>query len=82
MKKLELIKTGVSIIVSVGVGAVVSNVIKTTTPDTTGTIKKVCIGIGSFVLSSMITDQATTYTETKIDETVDQMKEMVESIQN
>lgn len=82
MKKLELIKTGVGIIVSVGVGGIVSNAIKSTTPDTAGTIKKVCIGIGSFVISSMLTDEATKYTDKKIDETVNQIKETIESVES
>lgn len=81
MKKLELIKTGVSIIVSVGVGAIVSNTIKSTTPDTAGTIKKVCIGIGGFVLSSMLTDEATKYTDKKIDNTVKEIQETVNGVQ-
>ena len=77
MKKIEILKASVGIIVSVGVGAIVGNGIKSTTPDSVGTIKKVCIGIGAMVLSSMIGDQATKYTETKIDNAVKTIETVV-----
>ena len=74
MKGLELIKTVSGVLVSIGVGGIVSNVIRVTTPDSAGTIKKICIGIGSFVISSMIVDEATSYTEKKIDQTADKFR--------
>ncbi|MCX7817549.1 MAG: hypothetical protein N2317_08610 [Syntrophales bacterium] len=82
MSKLELLKKAAGIVVSVGVGAIVGNAITSTTPDTAGTIKKVCIGIGAFVLSSMITDKVSEYAENKIDEAVAQIKgAAVESVE-
>ena len=77
MKKIELVKTAAGIIVSVGVSAIVGNTIKYTTPDTAGTIKKVCIGIGSFVLSSMVVDSASEYAGKKIDKAVNEFKGMM-----
>ena len=77
MKKLDMVKKVGGLIVSVGVGAIVTNIVKSTTPTSVGTIKKVCILVGSFVLSGMISDKAVTYTEQTIDNTVVEIKKMV-----
>ncbi len=77
MKKIEMLKAAGEIIISVGVGAIVGNVIKSTTPIGTGPVKKLCILVGSFVLCNMVGDQAIDYTEKKIDEAVEQVKQMV-----
>lgn len=79
MEKTEVLKTVkqvVTIVVSVGVGAIVSNAIKHTSPPDMSTIKKLCVGAGGLVLGSMVSDKATEYTDQKIDETAEQMKEM------
>ena len=77
MKKLEMVKTAGSIIISVGVGAIVGNAVKCTTPFPVGAIKKFCIVVGSFVLSNMVGDKAVEYAEEKVDGAVDQIKQMV-----
>lgn len=79
MKKLEMIKAAGEIVVSVGVGLIVGNAIKSTTPNNMGLIKKICIGVGSFILTSMVGDCATKYAEQKFDEAVDQVKEMIKT---
>jgi hypothetical protein len=66
MNKLEMIKGVVTLIVSVGVGGAVGNVIKNTTPVTVGAVKKLCIGVGAVVLSNMVGDKAVEYVEEKI----------------
>lgn len=68
MKKLEIVKAATQIVVSVGVGSIVGNAIKFTSPASTNLIKKVCIGIGSVVLSNMVSDKAVSYSDQKIDE--------------
>lgn len=77
MTKIEMIKKVGTLVVSVGVGAIVGNAIKATTPSSINTINKVCIGIGGFVLTSMVCGMATKYTEAQIDETVNEIKKMV-----
>lgn len=80
MKKIDKIKTVkvvAGIVVSIGVGAIVGNAIKATTPANVSTIKKVCISVGAFVLSGIITDKAVSYTETKITEAIESVKKMV-----
>lgn len=75
MKKLEIIKTAVSIGASVGVGAIVGNVVKSTTPSDVKKITKLLIGFGSLVLTGLASDMASKYTEDTIDETVAAVKE-------
>lgn len=77
MTKLEMIKAAGEIVVSVGVGAIVGNAVAFTTPTNINLLKKVCIGVGSFVLSSMTSDKATEYTEEKINYAAEKLKEMV-----
>lgn len=79
MKKIDMLKAAGAIVISVGVGAIVGNVIKCTTPSTTGPIKRLCILIGSIVLCNMVGDQAVDYSEKKVDEAVTQIKSMVEN---
>lgn len=78
MKKIEILKTVGGIIVSVGVATIVGNAIKCTTPPSMGTIKKVCIAVGTLVLTSMAGDRAVEYTEHKIDSAVVYVKSMIE----
>lgn len=74
MNPLSLVKTVVEITVSVGVGAVVGNAIKASTPAGIHVVKRVAIGVGGFVLSSMVGDMATKYATETIDETASKIK--------
>ncbi|MDF2800183.1 MAG: hypothetical protein K0S61_86 [Anaerocolumna sp.] len=76
------IKAVSNIIVSVGVGAIVKNAIKYTTPGPLKLATKVCMGIGGFVLTSMISEAATKYTESKIDEVVEDVQNIRNIIEN
>ena len=77
MKKIDMIKKIGTLVVSVGVGAIVGNAIKATTPSSINTINRVCIGIGAFVLTGMVSGMAAKYTEEQINETVNEIKKMV-----
>lgn len=79
MKKVEILKTAVKIIIPVGVGAIVKNGINATSPSSVSGIKNLCIGIGAFVLSNMVSDKAVDYAEEKIDEGIKSIKEMIEN---
>ena len=74
MNPLNLIKSVVEIVVSVGVGSIVGNAIKQTTPANAHIVKRISVGIGGFVLSSMVSHHATNYTSKTIDETVEKIK--------
>jgi uncharacterized membrane protein YeiH len=78
MKKIEMVKTVVGVIVSIGVGAIVNNVVKSTTPFKVKTVTKICTAIGGFVLASIISDKAVDYSEKIIDKTVDAVKKVTD----
>lgn len=66
----------ISSVVSSGVGAVVGNAIKASTPANATTLKKVTIGVGGLVLSSMVGQQAVRHTGEQIDQTMHQISEL------
>ncbi len=76
MTKKEILKTGAKLIVSFGVGCIVTNAVAFTTPVLAlGLVKRAAIGVGSFVMSSMVSDKAADYTDEKIDEIESAVKE-------
>ena len=77
MTKIERVKLVSGLVISIGVGAIVNNAIKCTTPESIRGIKKICVFVGAIALGSMLSDAATTHADKKIDKTVDQIKEMV-----
>ena len=78
MTKLEIVKGATKFVVSIGVGAIMTNAVAFTTPVlAVGVLKKAAIGVGSFVLSAMVSDKACEYTDEKIDEAVKELKELV-----
>lgn len=74
MKKLDILKSASGLIVSAGAGAIVGNAIKMTTPADAKIMNKICIGVGGFVLSSMVGDLASKYTADSIDDAAENLK--------
>lgn len=79
MTNIDMIKKVGGIVISVGVGAIVGNAIKSTTPSTMNMVTKICVGVGAFILTGMASDGAVKYAEGKFDETINQIKNMVEN---
>lgn len=77
MNKLEILKGGAEILVSIGVGSIVGNAIKITTDPEAGRIKKLAIGIGGFVLSQMVSDKAGEYATQKIDSAAEKVSKLI-----
>lgn len=75
MKKLEMIKTIGGVIVSVGVTAVVGNALKLSASEARG-LKKLSMTIGAFVLSGMVSENATKYFNNKFDDFTDVISKM------
>lgn len=80
MNPLGIFKTVTDLVVATGVGAVVGNLIKTTTPIDVKTVQRISIAVGGLVLSSMAGDRAAKYATEQIDATVAQVKELKNSI--
>lgn len=74
-----LIKNAVSIVATAGVGTVVENIIKKTTPENVSRLNKVCIKIGSFVIGAMVSDQVEKYLDPKIDTVMNCCKALASS---
>ena len=69
MTKKEVIKAGAKLVVSFGVGTIVTNAVAFTTPVVAmGVLKRVAIGIGSFTLSAFTSEKIADYADEKIDE--------------
>jgi prefoldin subunit 5 len=64
----DLLKSAVTLIASAGVGAVVTNAVKATTPDDLKIANKVFVMVGSMVVAHAVSDLASKYTSEQIDE--------------
>lgn len=78
LSKIDAIKTGVSLVASFGVGEIIGNLIKSTTPPGTRLLIKGCIAFGGLVLSCIGGDMVGKYVEDTIDEGVKIFKDVVE----
>lgn len=74
MNPTTIFKAVTDILVSAGVGAVVGNAIKVSTPANVNIAQKISIGVGSLALSGMVGSQTAKYTSEQIDSTVEQLK--------
>lgn len=77
MKKLDIFKAAAELVVSVGVGTIIGNTIKLTTPADIHLIKKICVGAGAFALSGMVGDLAANHVSQQIDETAEKAAKML-----
>lgn len=76
------IKTIAGVAITIGVGAIVGNAVKFTTPEIgMGTLKKFCVGLGSVVLGGLASDASVEYAEKKIDEAAAFVKEVSNTIE-
>lgn len=60
-------KTVTDVVLSAGVGTVLTNAIKATTPATLSPYQKALVFVGSFAVSSMVSGAASTYAKTQFD---------------
>jgi hypothetical protein len=81
MNKLIMVKGAVGLVITVGVGAIVGNAIKATTPSNVKIITKICIGVSSLILSSMIGDFVSDYTEKQIDKGIEFVKGVEKTVE-
>jgi len=67
MNALSVFKFVSELAVSTGVGTIVSNASRGALPKNAHIIKKVSVGVGTFILSNMVAEQAVKYTNGKIE---------------
>lgn len=75
MKKLSLIKGGLELLVSIGVGAITGSAIKMVKPQNIGAIKKIAVGIGGLALANMVADKTVDYVDQQWEDTAKKIKE-------
>lgn len=77
MKKLELLKGGIGLLISVGVGAITGNAIKMVQPQNLNMFKKVAVGVGSLAMANMVADKTVEYFEQQWDDAATKIKEFL-----
>lgn len=80
MNILTIAKTASEILVAGGVGAIVGNAVKATTPPGLKLPQQIIISVGAFALTGMAGKKSADYVTEKIDETVDNIKEIKTTI--
>ena len=80
MKKLEMVKAILKIAVSIGVGTIVGNAIKTTTPDDIKQLSKIAVSLGSLALTGIASDMAIKYVDKEVDDMVKAAKDAKEEV--
>ena len=78
MKKLKIIETIATIMLSVGVDTIVSNAVKATTPSNTKFVSKGLITISTLVLSGVCGNAAIKYAKHAVKETLKMIDESLE----
>lgn len=82
MTKKEMLKAGAKLIVSFGVGTIVTNAVAFTTPALAmGVLKRAAIGIGSFAMSAFASDKISDYADEKIDEVFEEVDKVMKEDQ-
>lgn len=74
MNALSIFRTVAELAVATGVSSIVSNASKAAVPENARLIKKISIGVGTFILSNMVADQAVKYTKDKIDKGLEELE--------
>lgn len=80
MKKLEILKSGITLVASVGVGAVVTNAVKSTTPADLKVLNKIVVVIGTTAVSYIASDGAAKYFGNYVDELTEMVKNVKDGL--
>jgi hypothetical protein len=80
MNTLAIAKTVAGVVASAGAGAIVSNAAKSTFPAKSRTIQKITLGVGAYVLASMVGDLATKHVEESIDNAATQIQAIKDAV--
>lgn len=71
---LKVVKIVGGLVISIGVGAVATNLIKATTPEDVKKITKICIAVGSFFVAGMTAAAASNKFEGTMDSIIKAIK--------
>ena len=73
-KTLNVVKMVGGLVISIGVGAVATNLVKVTTPEDINKITKVCIGVGNFCVAGLASAAASDKFGGTIDQVINTIK--------
>ena len=73
-KTLKVVKMLGGLVISIGVGAVATNLVKVTTPEDINKIAKICIGVGNFCVAGMASAAASDKFEGTVDQIINTIK--------
>lgn len=76
---IGILKSIVGVVVSIGVGSIVKNII-TATSKNTNIYSKICISVGGIVLGAMIADKAVAHSDNMIDGIVEDVNRVRKDI--
>lgn len=82
MNLKKIVTTVTDLAVGVGVGTVLTNAVKATTPTGMKPYMKVFVFVGSAALSGLVGSAASDYTVKQIDDISDSFKEIKENLNN
>lgn len=71
VNKIEVVKLGTAVVVGAGIESIISNAVKSTTPEGNSRANKACTWLGVVVLTCMIGEKVCEYTDAKIDAIVE-----------
>lgn len=74
MNWLTLGKSALGLVTSIGVGNIIGNIVKATTPAGLNTFNKISVGLATFVVTGVVADKAVEYLNKEIDSAVDSVK--------
>lgn len=77
MKKLEMLRGAVELLVSTGVSIIMGGILVKMKPTDIGTIKKIAVGVGALAMSMFVSDKVTEHVDAKWIETENQIKEFL-----
>ena len=80
MEKKEVLKTAATWVVGIGVNSIISNAVASTTVKEGNKLTKACTWISVMVLTGIVADAAIKYTESKLDEVINFVKEGIVEI--
>ena len=80
MKKLDILKSVITLVASVGVGAVVTNAVKSTTPADLKVLNRIAVVIGSAAVSYVASDGAAKYFGSYVDEVTEMVKNVKDGL--
>lgn len=78
MNKLDIFKSAVTFAASVGVGAVVTNAVKATTPADLKTLNRIAVVVGSTAVSYVASEGASKFFGNYVDE----LTEMIQNVKD